>query len=196
MRFVHPISILAAGASVALAGIALAQAPAMPSAQPPAATAPQTPAGTAKAPAGTPATTTAPGTTTTPSRASRDAAASGRATTPRAGAATSGTAAQPSAGGTTPGTTANAKGEHRGQRTKERGDGRGPNQVYSELMTPEEMSVHRAKVGQTKTYAECMSYFEATGKKMEARAKEQNKTVKATPTEVCDRAKTRGRFTG
>ena len=63
-------------------------------------------------------------------------------------------------------------------------------------MTPEEMVAHQAKVKQTKTYAECKALFEATGKEMEARAKAQNKTVKSTPTELCDSAKERGRLTG
>jgi leucyl aminopeptidase len=68
--------------------------------------------------------------------------------------------------------------------------------AYADLMTPEELAAHRAKVKKTKTYAECKALFDATGKDMEARAKAQNKTVKATPTEICDKAKERGRLTG
>jgi len=88
------------------------------------------------------------------------------------------------------------------ERSKERrgGDSGGSQRqlqnAYADLMTPEELAAHRAKVKKTKTYAECKALFEATGKDMEARAKAQNKTVKATPTELCDKAKERGRVTG
>ena len=68
--------------------------------------------------------------------------------------------------------------------------------AYADLMTPEEMAAHRTKVKQTKTYAECKTLFEKTGRDMEVRAKAQGKSVKATPTEICDKAKERGRFTG
>jgi hypothetical protein len=68
--------------------------------------------------------------------------------------------------------------------------------AYADLMTPEELAAHRAKVKGVKTYAECRTLFDATARDMEARAKAQNKTIKATPAELCDRAKERGRVTG
>jgi hypothetical protein len=88
------------------------------------------------------------------------------------------------------------------ERAKERrasemgGSGRQLQNAYADLMTPEEMAAHRAKVKKTKTYAECKTLFEATGKDMEARAKAQNKPISATPTEICDKARERGRLTG
>ena len=63
-------------------------------------------------------------------------------------------------------------------------------------MTADELAAHKTKVKSVKTYAECRALFDATGKTMEARAKAQNKTVKSSPAELCDRAKERGRVTG
>jgi hypothetical protein len=86
------------------------------------------------------------------------------------------------------------------RKEKRAGEGGGTHQqlqnAYADLMTPEEMAAHRAKVKKTRTYAECKTLFESTGKDMEARAKAQNKTIGATPTEICDKAKERGRLTG
>jgi hypothetical protein len=85
---------------------------------------------------------------------------------------------------------------NRERRPENTGNTRQLQNAYADLMTPEEMAAHRAKVKKTKTYAECKALFEATDKEMEVRAKAQNKTVKATPAEICDRAKERGRLTG
>jgi hypothetical protein len=204
---------LVAGVTLALAGAAVAQAPATT----PAPAAPATPPAAA-APQATPpasATTPAAPAKTAPSpqeralrRAQRDAAAaasgatqaprppSGTATTPGGNAAAS-AAAQPSPGATKNEARAAARAARR-----ERGDkgdapiGRQLQNAYADLMTPEEMAAHRSKVKQTKTYADCKTLFEATGKQMEARAKAQNKEIKASPTEICDKAKERGRLTG
>ena len=186
MTFQPTFRILAASIALALAGATHAQTPPAPSTAPaPAATtAPATDASKAGA-------TTS---TTTKDRASRRTTT---APTGKTGAPTGtpGIAAVP--GATPPGGAQAAKPQRMERRANDvGGSGRQLQNAYADLMTPEEMAAHRAKVKQTKTYAECKSLFEATGKDMEARAKSQNKTVKANPTEICDRAKERGRLTG
>lgn len=186
MTFQPTFRILAASIALALAGATHAQTPPAPSTAPaPAATTAPAPDAASKAGAST--------STTTKDRASR------RATTPTGNAAlpkgTPGIAAVP--GAAPPGGAQAAKPQRAERRPNDTGgSGRQLQNAYADLMTPEEMAAHRAKVKQTKTYAECKSLFEATGKDMEARAKSQNKTVKANPTEICDRAKERGRLTG
>ena len=104
-----------------------------------------------------------------------------------AGAATGTGAAQPPADGAA----RSAKGGRQSGPV-----GRSLQNAYADLMTPEEQAAHRTKVKAMKTYDECRSLFEATNKEMEVRAKAQNKTLKASPAELCDRAKERGRVTG
>ena len=206
-----PFRFLAAGASIALASVAFAQAPATPAAPttprvtPPAAVAPQAAPPAAAAPqAPSAATPAAPGTAAqerAKSRMPREASAPGAAGAPRAGTPRAGTV--PGTAGTT---AAAAQGAGTAQKGGAKDDarvarreyqkGRGLQNVYADLMTPEELAAHRSKVKQTKTYAECKALFEATGKEMEARAKAQNKSVTSTPTELCDRAKERGRLAG
>jgi len=186
MTYRTTLGILSASIVLALAGTVQAQAPAAPSTIPP------TPAPAANAPAAAPATTPAPaaapksGTSTSKSPGAPKRTTTGKA----APTGTPGVAAVP---GASPSGSAKPRKEaakSEGQETRQL------QTAYADLMTPEEMAAHKKKVKQTKTYAECKTLFDATGKDMEARAKAQNKTVKATPTELCDKAKERGRVTG
>ena len=184
MTYRPTFSILSASIVLALAGAVHAQAPAAPSTIPP------TPA-PAAAPAATPAPAAAP-----KSGTSAPKAQSG--TTKRAPTTTGKTAPTGTPGiAAVPGTSPSGSAKPRKETAKPEGlETRQLQTAYADLMTPEEMAVHKKKVKQTKTYAECKTLFDATGKDMEARAKAQNKTVKATPTELCDKAKERGRVTG
>ena len=182
MTFQPTLRILAASIALALAGAAHAQAPA-PATTP----APATSAAPAATP--TPAPAAAPATKDRANRGTSPTQAPTGNALPRG---TPGIAAVP---GTASAGSQAAKGERNHERRPE-GSGRQLQNAYADLMTPEELAAHRAKVKKTKTYAECKALFEATDKEMEARAKAQNKTVKATPTEICDRAKERGRVTG
>ena len=128
------------------------------------------------------ATTQLGGVASHPAAAKEAAAAKGAA-----GAATGTGAAQPPADGAA----RSAKGGRQSGPV-----GRSLQNAYADLMTPEEQAAHRTKVKAMKTYDECRSLFEATNKEMEVRAKAQNKTLKASPAELCDRAKERGRVTG
>lgn len=185
------LRILAASIALALAGAAHAQAPAAPS--------------TAPAPA--PATTSTPATTTTPAPAATPKADKSapktqgyptrRAPSTQGKEAPTGTPGVAAVPGAAPsGGAQTGKSQRTNTRSAQGGSGRQLQNVYADLMTPEEMAAHRAKVKKTKTYAECKTLFDATGKDMEARAKAQSKTVPSTPTEICDKAKERGRFTG
>lgn len=60
------------------------------------------------------------------------------------------------------------------------------------LMTPEERSAHHNAMMSAKTYEECKAAQEAQHKQMEARAKEQGKTLPAPRQNACDRMKARG----
>ena len=63
------------------------------------------------------------------------------------------------------------------------------------LMSPEERVEHRNKMMSFQTYDECRIYVEGHHKMMEARAKEQGKTVPATPrSNLCERMKQAGRL--
>jgi len=189
MTYRPALSILSASIVLALAGAVHAQAPAAPSTQPP------TPAPAATAPAAAPATTPAPAAAPksgTPASKGQGGTTK-RATTPTGKAAPTGTPGIAAVPGASP------SGSAKPRRETAKPEGLETRQLqtaYAELMTPEEMIAHKKKVKQTKTYAECRTLFDATGKDMEARAKAQNKTVKATPTELCDKAKERGRVTG
>ena len=150
----------------------------------------------------TPTTSTAPAGSTTAPVPAKPSAPAEAAKDPKAGMSTKGTTTPASSGPATAKGTAQppATGATTSAR-RERSDrpqppGRQLQRAYADLMTPEELKAHRAKVKQTRTYAECKALFEATGKEMDARAKAQNKTVKNTPTEICDSAKESGRLTG
>lgn len=60
------------------------------------------------------------------------------------------------------------------------------------LMTPEERTAHREKMWSFKTYDECKAFQAEHHKAMEARAKEQGKTLPAPRANSCDRMKARG----
>ena len=60
------------------------------------------------------------------------------------------------------------------------------------LMTPEERSAHHNAMMSAKTYEECKAAQEAQHKQMEARAKEQGKTLPGPRQNACDRMKARG----
>ena len=60
------------------------------------------------------------------------------------------------------------------------------------LMTAEERTAHQQKMWSFKTYDECKAYQEEHHKAMEAKAKEQGKTLPAPRNNACDRMKARG----
>jgi hypothetical protein len=60
------------------------------------------------------------------------------------------------------------------------------------LMSPEERTAHQQKMWSFKTYDECKAYQDEHHKAMEARAKEQGKTLPAPRANACDRMKARG----
>lgn len=62
------------------------------------------------------------------------------------------------------------------------------------LMTPEERTAHREKMWSFKTYEECKAYQSEHHKAMEAKAKEQGKTLPAPGANACDRMKAGGQF--
>jgi hypothetical protein len=189
MTYRPALGILSASIVLALAGAVHAQAPAAPSTTP----APPAPAA---APATTPAPAATPKSGTSTSKSSQGGT-SKRGTSP-SGKAPTGTPGVAAVPGTSSSGSAKA-GKDRSKEAHAKSEGLETRQLqtaYADLMTPEEMAAHKKKVKQTKTYAECKTLFDATGKDMEARAKAQNKTVKATSTEICDKAKERGRITG
>jgi len=60
------------------------------------------------------------------------------------------------------------------------------------LMTPEERTAHHNAMMSAKTYEECKAAQEAQHKQMEARAKEQGKTLPGPRQNACERMKARG----
>lgn len=87
--------------------------------------------------------------------------------------------------------------------TAQPGPGGGPRQgggfAYNQdntrgwsLMTPEERTTHRAKMMSFKTYEECKAYQDEQHALMEARAKEQGKTLPVPRANACDNMKSRG----
>lgn len=63
------------------------------------------------------------------------------------------------------------------------------------LMSPEERVEHRNKMMSFQTHDECRIYVDGHHKLMEARAREQGKTVPATPrSNLCERMKQAGRL--
>ncbi len=59
-------------------------------------------------------------------------------------------------------------------------------------MTVEERNAHRESLGKLKTYEECKTYMARFREKMEARAREQGKTLRGPPNFVCDQLKSSG----
>ena len=86
-----------------------------------------------------------------------------------------------------------AKGGGKG-RTDPRPMGMG--RAFKNLQTQEELAAYSVKAKAVKTYAECRTLLETTKKELEPRAKAENKPMTVNPTEICDKAKERGRFTG
>lgn len=68
------------------------------------------------------------------------------------------------------------------------------NTVGWTLMTPEERSTHRQKMGTLKTYDECKAYQVEHHQLMEARAKEKGQTIVPPRMNACDRMQVRGLF--
>lgn len=67
--------------------------------------------------------------------------------------------------------------------------------VYGwQLMSAEERSAHQQKMHSMKTYDECKAYQEQHHTEMEARAKEQGKTLPAPGHNGCNQMKARGFF--
>jgi hypothetical protein len=62
------------------------------------------------------------------------------------------------------------------------------------LMTPEERTANQQKMWSFKNYDECKAYQEQHHKDMEARAKEQGKTLATPRYNACDRMQARGMF--
>jgi len=62
------------------------------------------------------------------------------------------------------------------------------------LMTPEERSAHQQKMWSFKTFDECKAYQAEHHKAMEAKARDQGKTLPAPRANACDRMKARGQF--
>lgn len=62
------------------------------------------------------------------------------------------------------------------------------------LMTAEERAAHREKMWSFKTYEECKAYQAEHHKAMEAKAKEQGKTLPAPRANACDRMKASGQL--
>ena len=60
------------------------------------------------------------------------------------------------------------------------------------LMTPDERTAHHNAMMSAKTYEECKAAQEAQHKQMEARAKEQGKTLPGPRQNACERMKARG----
>ena len=69
------------------------------------------------------------------------------------------------------------------------------NNVYGwQLMSQEERQAHQEKMRSMKTYEECKAYQDEHHSQMEARAKEQGKTLPVPRYSGCDRMKDRGFF--
>ena len=62
------------------------------------------------------------------------------------------------------------------------------------LMSQEERTAHRDKMWSFKTLDECKAYQAEHHKAMEAKAKEQGKTLHAAKANACDRMKAQGHF--
>jgi hypothetical protein len=62
------------------------------------------------------------------------------------------------------------------------------------LMTPQERAEHQATMGSVKTYDECKTYLDQHRSKMEARAKEQGKTLTHMRADPCADMKAAGRI--
>jgi hypothetical protein len=60
------------------------------------------------------------------------------------------------------------------------------------LMTPDERVAHRQKMWSFTSYEECKAYQAEQHQAMEARAKEQGKTLPAPRANACERMKARG----
>ena len=79
------------------------------------------------------------------------------------------------------------------------GPGQGGRMAFSQgntpgwsLMSQEERTAHRDKMWSFKTYDECKTYLAEHHKSMEAKAKEQGKTLPTPRANACDRMKARG----
>ncbi|MGB0127825.1 MAG: hypothetical protein WBP72_09310 [Rhodocyclaceae bacterium] len=62
------------------------------------------------------------------------------------------------------------------------------------LMTPQERTEHQAKMGSVRTYGECKAYLDQHRSKMEAKAKEQGKTLTHMRADPCADMKAAGRI--
>jgi hypothetical protein len=60
------------------------------------------------------------------------------------------------------------------------------------LMTVQERTAHREAMQKLKTYDECTTYMAQLREKMEARAKEQGRTLRGPPNFVCDQLRAGG----
>ena len=70
----------------------------------------------------------------------------------------------------------------------------GMGRAFQDLQTKEEFTAYSAKAKAVKTTSECKALLESTKKELEPRAKAENKTIAVNTTEICDKAKSRGRL--
>lgn len=74
--------------------------------------------------------------------------------------------------------------------------GQGMARAFADVQTNEEFEAYSAKVKAVKTVDECKALMESTKKELEPRAAAEKKPLTVDPTEVCNRAKSRGRISG
>jgi len=101
------------------------------------------------------------------------------------------------------GSQGNAQSPAGGQGNGAKGGGRGKTdprpigmgRAFKSLQTQDEYAAYSVKAKAVKTYPECRALLETTKKELEPRAKAENKPMTVNPTEICDKAKERGRLT-
>ena len=128
-------------------------------------------------------TETRPGTATTENKAPRTGAKAPAAATKAPGAETR----TPAAAAKTPGAEPAAATPDSSTATAKRPP-LGPNEVSPPmLMTPEERKTHLSKLGSFKNIEDCKTYMAEHRAKLEARAKEQHKTLAPSRVDMCER---------
>jgi hypothetical protein len=125
---------------------------------------------------------------------------------PGQGSKSQGATAGPNAGSAAQPSGAGAQGGAQGTGAQDGGKGGGKKKsanrpigmgrAFQDLQTKEEFTAYSAKVKAVKTYSECKALIETTKKELEPRAKAENKPMTVNATEMCDKAKARGRLKG
>lgn len=109
----------------------------------------------------------------------------------------------PKSRGTQAGSAGNAQSPAGGQGNGAKGGGKGRadprpmgmGRAFKNLQTQDELAAYSVKAKAVKTYSECRTLLETTKQELEPRAKAENKPMTVNPTEICDKAKQRGRLT-